>query len=253
MKGLIPLFILIFLLAGCGKQSTIVNVNLDNGPAVVEQEQIEENIVTPPKPVEPQQIEIPAKLDLGAPFVSQAPLRNWDPPYNEACEEASMLSVVKHLNQGATDSETINKEILALIDWEERNGYKIDLTAEETKEVLKKYFNIESYLTTEVTVDRIKYELSQGNLIIVPLAGRNLGNPYFRSPGPIYHMIVIRGYDNRNFITNEVGTNTKGEAFKYRYNIVIDAVHDWNHELAEDEMTEEEIEQGRKVMIVINN
>jgi len=256
---------LILFLVGCGAQSTFVNVNIDtttgDAPVVEELPRAPQSSEPPadPEPVviepvtQPQRVEIPAKLDLGAPFVSQAPLRNWEMPYQEACEEASMLSVVKHIKGGATDSQTINTDILTLIDWEEKNDYKVDLTAQEVVDVLDEYFDVDAYTSTDVSTDRIKYELSQGNLVIVPLAGRLLGNPYFFQPGPIFHMIVIRGYDNRNFITNEVGTNTKGEAYKYKYDVVLNAIHDWNHEFAIDGMSEEEIEQGRKVMIIIDN
>lgn len=255
--------ILILTLAGCQKQTDFVTVNIPEPETPVlppaPENSISDQLINIPtgdqeEPAtdQPQEIEVPAKLDLAAPFVSQAPLRNWDPPYNEACEEASMLSAAKYFNRDAkVDSQTINQELLALIAWEEDNGYKVDVNAREVVEILDKYFNLTAHLEKEVTTDRIKYELAQGNLIIAPIAGRLLGNPYFRIPGPIYHMLVIRGYDSKSFITNEVGTNTKGEAYKYSYQTILNSVHDWNHELADDEMTDEEMALGEKVMVVV--
>ncbi|MEI6288508.1 MAG: C39 family peptidase [bacterium] len=196
---------------------------------------------------------IPAQLDLGVPFVSQAPLRDWAMPYQEACEEASMIAVSKYYTKGALDSQTINRELLALMTWEGKQGYPNDLTAQQTSDILLKYFNLSSHLDSNVTVDKIKYELSKGHPIIVPAAGRLLGNPYFHQPGPIFHMLVIRGYDSSNFITDDVGTNTKGERFKYKYQKLINAIHDWSPDLAQGGMTDAEMAQGRKVMIVIDN
>lgn len=173
-------------------------------------------------------------------------------PYQEACEEASMLTIANYYQViSLNNSNEVNGELLLLINWEEENGYAIDINAAEVAEILKNKFNLNSRLEKEVTVDRIKYELAQGHPIIVPTAGRLLENPYFKNPGPIYHMLVIRGYDNKNFITNDVGTNTKGEAFKYRYENLLSSIHDWQSDLAVDGMTEEEMALGQKVMIVI--
>ena len=37
---------------------------------------------------------------------------------------------------------------------------------------------------------QIKEFLMAGKLVIVPAAGRQLGNPYYKAPGPVYHMLV---------------------------------------------------------------
>jgi len=269
-KILLLSFIFSFLLlVGCGQRTEVVVVNQDANttPVIPAEAGIQDGDETAWIPSqagndnggarndsagEMKQVEVPSKLDLAIPFVSQAPLRNWDSPYDEACEEASMLSVAGYLNKSPLDFGKINDELLALMDWEEKNGYRIDVDAEEVVKILKNYFNLESRLETEVTIDRIKYELAQGNPIIIPTSGRTLGNPYFKVPGPIYHMLVIRGYDSKNFITNDVCTNTKGEAYKYRYQVIIDSIHDWDHAMMADNiMTDAEMVQGKKVMIVI--
>jgi len=78
-----------------------------------------------------------------------------------------------------------------------------------------------------------------------------LNNPNFKQPGPIYHMLVIKGYNSWEFITNDPGTR-KGNSFKYPYSTLINAVHDWNHDLAVGGMTEAEMAQGAKVMIAVS-
>jgi hypothetical protein len=64
---------------------------------------------------------------------------------------------------------------------------------------------------------------------------------------------VIRGYDETEgeFITNDPGTRM-GNGYRYKYEKLIAAVHDWNHELAAGGMTNEEMDQGRKVVIVVS-
>jgi hypothetical protein len=68
--------------------------------------------------------------------------------------------------------------------------------------------------------------LTNENLIIAPFAGRMLGNPFYSGEGPYYHMLVIKGYDEENFITNDVGTR-RGENFIYSYETVMQAIHDY--------------------------
>ena len=263
MKKVI-IILLALTLTGCGKQTEYVEVERETEIISDESGVIEEIVADESMPVIVNndikdsksnntvlKVEVPTKLDLAVPFVSQAPLRNWAMPYQEACEEASMLSVAKYFKGGDIDNLSINTELLKLINWEEENGYKIDVDAAETVQILQNYFGLKSQLTEIVTVDIIKYELAQGHLIIIPTAGRMLKNPYFTGAGPIYHMLVIRGYDSNDFITNDVGTNTKGEKFKYKYQTIIDSIHDWNHSLAEEGMTDEEMAMGRKVMIVV--
>jgi hypothetical protein len=94
-----------------------------------------------------------------------------------------------------------------------------------------------------VTVELIKQELARGNLVLLPAAGRELGNPYFRRPGPLYHMLVVRGYNTEGqFITNDPGTK-HGEQYLYSAKKLLAAVHDWNGG---------EVATGQPVLIVVS-
>lgn len=208
---------------------------------------------TDPKPVEDvEPAEAPQSINLPVLFASQAPFGVWDDLHGEACEEASMIMAVKYFEDKPLSAHIMEQEILDLISWEEENGYKIDATASETVDILKKYFSRSADVVIDVTQERMKAELAKGNLIIIPAAGRELGNPYFQTPGPIYHMLVIRGYDDRTgeFITNDPGTR-RGEGYRYKYKTLINAIHDWSHARAEGGMTDAEMAQGRKVIIVV--
>ena len=213
-----------------------------------------EDPVEDTKPVDEEpSTTMPSTVDWPVLFASQAPFGVWDELHGEACEEASMIMAVKYFSKKLLTAHIMEQEILDLASWEEGNGYKIDVTANETVEILEKYFSTKAELVTEVNVERMKQELAAGNLIIIPAAGRELGNPYFQNPGPIYHMLVIRGYDSAAgvFITNDPGTK-RGEGYRYKYQTLISAIHDWSHSRAEGGMTDDEMAQGRKIMIVVS-
>lgn len=203
------------------------------------------------KPIQKSEIQIPSNHILPVIFSQQAPFANWDAVHEETCEEASIIMAVKYFEQKSLNESIMEVEIQELLSWEEKNGYKVDLTADETAYILNSYYKIKATTTSEVTIDKIKYELSKGNLIIIPAAGRELDNPNFKTPGPIYHMLVIKGYNDSEFITNDPGTR-KGNGFKYTYSNLLNAVHNWDHNLALDGMTEEEMNQGKKVMIIVD-
>lgn len=264
-------FFVLAIITGCARQASFVEVKIDGGlsgnvhneivatptpsassgrsPRFAGEAGFAPELASPPR-AGGEVIEVPSKIELRVTFASQAPFANWDELHQEACEEASMIVAAKYFLRQPLDEKIMEEEIQKLVKWEEENGYQVDLTAAEAVAVLEKYFGLRARVEKEVTVDRIKYELSLGNLIIAPAAGRQLGNPYFRAPGPIYHMLVIKGYDSDEFITNDVGTK-RGDGFKYKYNQLISAIHDWDHDLAQDGMTDEEIGRGEKVMIAV--
>ena len=73
----------------------------------------------------------------------------------------------------------------------------------------------------------MKSALANGSPIIVPAAGRELANPNFTGAGPLYHMLVVRGYTDSTFVTNDPGTRN-GNGYVYKQKIIMDAMGDWN-------------------------
>ncbi|MBP6942813.1 MAG: C39 family peptidase [Candidatus Buchananbacteria bacterium] len=197
-----------------------------------------------------QQVTIPKSVLLEADFAQQAPFGNWDEVHQETCEEASMIIADRYFDQQSLNETIMESELQALLKWQTQHDYKIDTTAHETVDILQTYFNREAHVSTKVTTDAIKYELAQGHLVIIPAAGRLLGNPNFTGAGPIYHMLVVVGYDDDEFITHDVGTR-KGKNYHYKYNTLINAVHNWNHDRAEGGMTDAEMAMGEKVIVVV--
>lgn len=202
----------------------------------------------------------PDTVNLDVPFVSQAPFASWDNLHNEACEEASILSVVSYLENQILSKSEIDEKIYQMVDWQMANfGGHFDLTANKTKVLVKEFYNNKYSVTInyDFSMDDIKRELAHNNPVIVPLSGRTIGNPYFRQPGPVYHMLVIRGYDDNSgeFITNDVGTNKEGENFRYPYDTFFDSIHDmpkWEQNKDLLDADPNMIFEGQKAMIIIN-
>lgn len=200
----------------------------------------------PANPTADTQTSIPDSYQIkNVPFIVQAPFANWDKLHDEACEEASLL-IVKHYLDGdkKVSPEKADEEILAMVDWQEKNwGGHRDLAIEETAKLAKDYWGKNSQIKYDITAEDIKKEIASGRPVIVPAAGRDLGNPNFRRPGPIYHMLVITGYNQKEFITNDPGTRN-GKDFRYKTQTLYSAIHDWAG-------NPDNIRQGAKAMLII--
>jgi len=186
---------------------------------------------------------IPAELNLDVPFTSQAPGANWDYTHEEACEEATMLMANRYFQgreiSGQDDAEEGIQQIIA---WEKENlGFFESTTAEESTRVIKEMLNLKADIISNPGVDEIKRALSEKKLVIVPAAGRQLGNPFYKSPGPLYHFLLIKGYTEKEFITNDAGTK-RGANYPYKFETIFSANHDWNGG---------DVDAGKKVMILV--
>jgi hypothetical protein len=94
--------------------------------------------------------------------------------------------------------------------------------------MIQKFFSWEAAVVHNPTLEDMQAELDAGRPIILPTYGKGLGNPHFRLGGPVYHTIVISGYDNttREFITQEPGT-MYGLDYRYSYDTLLTAMHDY--------------------------
>lgn len=196
-----------------------------------------------PTPTPP--VSQPGSVRLEMDFASQAPLGSWDPPYDEACEESSLI-IVRHFLEGTALNPTImNTEILAMVDHEESKGLPVDIDMKQLAIVAQEMFGYNTTVVegSDVTAARIEQELAKGNPVIVPLAGQDIGNPYYSGDGPPYHVLVILGYDGSTFITHDVGTK-RGEYYSYAKQTIMDAIHDWNGSV-------DTIRSGPKRMLVV--
>ncbi len=223
---------------------------------------IEEDVVveSPSQEVEEQPVEadsetqqlddstistLPSQYNLAVPFTSQAPYGVWDAVHNETCEEASVLMVAAYYDKQASGvivADVADEELMRIIKFEDVFfGYNKDTTAAETALVLESYSYLSAELLSDPTIEQIKEAIVAGYPVIVPVAGRQLGNPYFTPPGPLYHMLVVKGYTEDTFITNDPGTR-HGQNYEYDQDVLMTAIHDWNGG---------DVENGAKVVIIV--
>ena len=163
------------------------------------------------------------------PFLSQAPFSKWDALHEDACEEASLL-MIRYFSQGKKiiSKDEGEKEIQNMIKFEKENGYGPSITLQELSEAANELYKMKNgKVEKNINVEKIKKELAKGNPVIVGAAGKVLPNPNFKNGGPNYHMLVVKGYDEKGFITNDPGTRL-GENFRYTFEDLQKSIHDWN-------------------------
>ncbi len=192
-----------------------------------------------------QEEELPEEYNLKVPFVRQAPFDDWSMPFKEGCEEASILAV-HYWYQGldSVSQQKMKDDIIAAVDWQlDYFGSHKDLTAAETVELIQEYYGYQNVeLEYDVSLEDIKQAVYSGYPVIVPAAGREMGNVNFQTPGPLYHMTVIKGWTkNGSIITNDPGTR-RGADYIYNPDKLYNSIHDWNNG---------DVNNGRKAMIVI--
>ncbi|MFH1405572.1 MAG: C39 family peptidase [Patescibacteria group bacterium] len=194
----------------------------------------------------PEPESYPDSYNLAVPFTPQAPFSNWEMPYQEACEEASVYMVHKFYegaDEGLIEKLRADEDIKKIVEFENvLFGFYEDTTAEQIAMLVEQMYGYTRIQIIEnPTVEQIKVQVASGRPVIVPAAGRMLKNPYFTGDGPLYHMLVIRGYTDTQFITNDPGTK-HGEEYLYSFDRIMDAIHDWN---------DGDVENGKKVVIII--
>ncbi|NTV40839.1 MAG: hypothetical protein HGA61_01020 [Candidatus Moranbacteria bacterium] len=199
--------------------------------------------------------EIESQILLEVPFVVQAPFANWkDADFQNGCEEASMVMTIGWLDEEKNISPTeAKKRILDIIAFENKTfGYSADTDVFDMQKIFKQYFKNENIKASEnITLEDIKDEIQNGNIVLVPAFGRALKNPNFTQPGPIAHMLIIIGYDpaTKEFITNDPGTR-KGARYRYGENLLFEAI--WAYPSGKDIPPLPETAKIKKAMISIS-
>jgi len=190
----------------------------------------------------------PAVLNLPIPFTSQAPTGNWDLVHNEDCEEAGAVMANAYLTGNTAvvlPAAQVDTEMNNLNAWEDSHfGYHLDTTAAETAQMITGFYGLKAAVQEGYTFADIKNQIYLHHVVILPVNGRLIGNPNYTQPGPIYHMLVIRGYTATGLITDDSGTR-RGQNYPYTFDILHSASADWDH-------STNTIDQTKKVMIVVS-
>ncbi len=166
---------------------------------------------------------------LQVPFSSQAPNSNWD--RNEDCEETSIMMANAYLTGSTEDKlprEAAQNAINTLKTWEAANlGYNANTGAEATTRMAEGAFGLKIKKITDYTEKDLKNAIDDHHPVLLPINARLLGNPKYQDTGPLYHMVVVRGYDAKGFYVNDPGTEG-GDGNQYTYDILKKAAADWN-------------------------
>ena len=211
---------------------------------------IEDTINTiAPKPTKILENGLPDRYLLETAFIEQAPEKNWEQPWQDACEEAGLLTVDYFYKKISPSHLEVKQSILSMIDYELSQGWVKDINTEQMARIASEYLGYHSTIVSSPTLEEIKKYISQNIPVIVPSAGKILykENKHFKNNGPEYHAVIILGYndDKKQFTVHDVGTQF-GKYFRYSYNLLLEA----NHDLPESG-DKNEINSGDKKMLIL--
>ncbi len=174
--------------------------------------------------------QLPATINHNVPFFPQAPDGNRSLPWAEACEEASIALANYFIKNKPLTRDQFRADLLAMVD-RQMELFKdyIHTSIAQTKQLYLDFYGGAAYILDNPSIRDMKAILAQWHVIVAPFAGRKLGNPHYSGQWPWYHMLIIRGYDDNYFYTNDVWTR-RGENFKYTHTVIMEALHDLNYD-----------------------
>ena len=203
-----------------------------------------------PQPTQILETGLPDSHLINTTFVPQAPEKNWDQPWQDACEEAALLTLHYYYTRQTPSISQMVTDIQAAVSYEITKGWGHSINMAKLAQVATDLYNLTPEIITNPTLDQIKTYLSQDIPVIVPANGKTLyqENKHFKDGGPWYHNLTIVGYDDnrQQFITHDVGTQF-GAYYRYSYKLFLSSIHD-----LPDSENIKDINQGSpKVLILL--
>ena len=189
---------------------------------------------------------IPATVILQVPFSAQAPTNDWS--RNEDCEETSITMANAFIGGNTEDklpADAAQNAINNLKAWENSNlGYNANTGVDATTKMAEGAFNLKITQIQNFTEADLKTALSNNYPILLPINAKLLDNAQYANGGPVYHMIVIRGFKGDTFIVNDPGTDS-GDGNQYPFSVLQNASADWNN-------VTQKIDPTRKFALVVS-
>lgn len=179
--------------------------------------------------------------NLAVPFVPEAPDGLMVKPWNNSCEEATLVMLDEYYsgNKNSTIPKARAKKLmLSYINIENKIfGYNGNTDAKEMARLANEYSKYyEARVITNPTLEQIKKELESGRPVAALIYGFKLNNPriQFLRTGSYYHTFVIKGFDDKTkeFIVNDNGDLKYGLDLRYKYDTIMGALVDYSHKLA---------------------
>ena len=242
MNKILILLLSSVVLSAC---NTKVQTKIDDTVQYIQE--VKETIA--PVPTVIKENGLPDKHQIKTSFVPQAPEKNWDQPWQDACEEASLLTVFYYYQNQTPDTATMLSDYQRIFSYESQNNWSHDVNLSQMTLISKDLFNLNSTVIDNPNVEIIKKYLAKDIPVIITANGKTLyqENKHFKSGGPWYHSLVILGYDDNisKFTVHDVGTQF-GAYYKYSYSLLLDSIHD-----LPTSGKKEEIDLGNKNILVL--
>lgn len=196
----------------------------------LKQEVIEVIDTIAPQPTKILETGLPDQHLIKTTFVPQSPEKNWDQPWQDACEEAALLTIDYYYKNQNPTTDQIKQAILDMIEFETRQNWTHDVNLTQMATISSEYLGYKTEIIDNPSIEIIKKYLASDIPIVIPASGKILfkENSHFRSGGPYYHNLTILGYDDRrqHFTVHDVGTQF-GAYYKYTYSTLMDSIHDF--------------------------
>jgi len=202
-----------------------------------------------PKPTKILPSGLPNKHLINTFFVEQAPEKNWDQPWQDACEEAGILTLHYYYQDSTPSLDQILSDYQKIFDYQTSQGWGHDTNTQQMLQTAQTLFDYQGLILENPTLEDLKEYLAKDIPLIVPANGKTLyqENKHFKNQGPYYHNLVLLGYDDsiQKFIVHDVGTQF-GAYFQYSYSLLLDSIHD-----LPDSKDKTEIQKGAKRVVVL--
>lgn len=242
---LIPIFLLIFFAYLLLKDHP--KVTLKTQDLKQEVYKVKEDYLPQPTTLLPSGL--PDKHQIKTTFVPQAPEKNWDQPWQDACEEAGILTLHYYYQQINPDLSQMLADYQKIFDYQQSQGWSHDINTSQMLQTAQEVFDYQGQILENPSLEELKSYLAQDIPIIVPANGKTLyqENKHFKNGGPYYHNLVLLGYDDslQKFIVHDVGTQF-GAYFRYSYSLLMDSIHD-----LPDSKDKKDIQKGAKRVVVL--
>lgn len=168
--------------------------------------------------------------NLAVPFTPQAPQADWSEPWQNACEETSIIMATNFYKDKNITPEQARKQILEIFSIKNQ---KFGKSEDESMSRIAEIINAANVgwtatLSINPELNAIKEEIAKNHPVIAPVDARLLVGSQYEG-GPVdYHVLVISGYDDKTeeFIVQDPGTKT-GKNDRYGYQNFYDSINDY--------------------------
>ena len=227
-------FLLILLIISVLSIFIYKNLHRSSPPEI-----ILENITPVPTDIQPNAL--PRKYLIKTAFVPQAPEKNWEQPWQDACEESALLTVHYYYEAQNPDLSTLISDYQQIFKLENDHSWSHDVTLSQMATLSAELWGYDSKILENPTILELKEYLAKDIPIIIPSNGKTLfkENNHFKSGGPWYHNLVILGYDDdkKQFTVHDVGTQF-GAYFRYSYDTLMKSIHDFPLSLKKEDINQ---------------